>query len=313
MPPSGIGQALSDPLGSLLQLLTGVLTHVLATARVDLDGVLTHYLFSTVDPSSPGRPLTANPRLMHLNGTMAVAADVLVAAVVLFASLRSMFEHQSLRPKYTLKVMLPRLLAAIVLVHGSIYFMQMAVDLNNAIGAVAVFTAGPPLTLEQLPWSSTLDPASVQAMQVSQDLFHAIFAIALVVALVILALSYIVRTALLEVLIVLAPLASLCTVLPDTRPYAKHWLRLFIVTVFMQAVQLIVLRVATTAGFAAPDGIASSLFGLATLWIVLKVPGALHAASHFGSRVHVVGRQFERSARRALAPPRRTTRRRVSA
>src|SRR5215469_3541072 len=172
MPPtSGIGHALSDPLGSLLQLLTGVLTHLLATARVDLDGVLTHYLYSTVDPSSSGRPLTANPSLIHLNGTMAAAADILVAAVVLFASLRSMFEHQSLRPKYTLKVMLPRLLAAIVLVHGSIYFMQMAIDLNNAVSAVAVST-GTPLTLDQMPWSSTLDPSSIQAIQVSEDLFH---------------------------------------------------------------------------------------------------------------------------------------------
>jgi hypothetical protein len=308
--PLGIGHALNDPMGALLQLLTGVLTHVLSTARVDLYNVLQHYLFTTVDPSSNGRPLTANPSLIHLNGTMAVAADVLVAAVVLFASLRSMFEHQSLRPKYTLKVVLPRLLAAVVLVHGSIYFMQMAIDLNNALGTVAVST-GTPLTLDQLPWSSTLDPGSVQAIQVSEDLFHAIFAVALVVALVILALSYVVRTALLEVLIVLAPLASLCTVLPDTRSYAKHWLRLFIVTVFMQAVQLIVLRVATAAGFAAPDGIATSLYGLATLWIVLKVPGALHAASHFESRAHVVGRQFERSVRRAIAPP-RSTRRRAS-
>ena len=312
MPSSGIGQTLGDPLGSLLQLLTGVLTHLLASARVDLDSVLQHYLFTTVDPASSGRPLTANPSLIHLNGTMAAAADILVAAVVLFASLRSMFEHQSLRPKYTLKVMLPRLLAAIALVHGSIYFMQMAIDLNNAIGAVAV-NAGTPLTLDQLPWSNTLDPGSVQAIQISQDLFHAIFAIALVVALVILALSYIVRTALLEVLIVLAPLASLCTVLPDTRSYAKHWLRLLLVTIFMQAIQLIVLRVATAAGFAAPDGIASSLYGLASLWIVLKVPGSLHAASHMGSRVHVIGRQAERSMRHALAPPRSSTRRRARA
>ena len=310
--PIGIGHALNDPMGALLQLLTGVLTHLLATARTDLDGVLAHYLFSTVDPSSPGRPLTANPGLIHLNGTIAAAADILVAAVVLFASLRSMFEHQSLRPKYTLKVMLPRLLAAIALVHGSIYFMQMAIDLNNALGDVATST-GTPLTLEQLPWSSTLDPGSVQAIQISEDLFHAIFAVALVVALVILALSYVVRTALLEVLIVLAPLASLCTVLPDTRPYAKHWLRLFMVTVFMQAVQLIVLRVATAAGFAAPNGIATSLYGLATLWIVLKVPGALHAASHVGSRAHLVGKQLERSVRHTIAPPRRTARRRVSA
>lgn len=309
--PSGIAHALNDPLGAVLQLITGVLGHVVSTARVDLDAVLARYLFSTVDPSSPARPLTANPTIVHLNGTMAVAADVLVAAVVLFASLRSMFEHQSLRPRYTLKVVLPRLLVAIALVHGSIYFMQMAVDLNNAIGAVAL-SAGGNLTLDNVPWSMSLDPASVQSIQVSQDLFHALFVVGMVVALVMLALTYVVRTALLEVLIVIAPLACLCTVLPDTRPYARRWLRLFIVTVFMQAVQLIILRVATASAFAQGDAIAGSLYALATLWIMLKVPGALHAASHIESRAHTLSRQVERSVRHAVAPVHHAVRRRAS-
>ena len=308
--PSTIGHALSDPLGAVLQLLTGVLAHVVATAHVDLDGVLNRYLFSTVDPMS-GRALTANASLMHINGTLAVAADVLVAAVVLFASLRSMFEHQSLRPRYTLKIVLPRLLVAIVLVHGSIYFIQMAIDLNNAIGALAVSMGGR-LSLDSMPWSSALDPATVQSIQVGQDLFQAIFAVALVVALVILALSYVVRTALLEVLIVLAPLASLCTVLPDTRPYARQWLRLFVVAVFMQAVQLIVLRVATAAGFAAGAGIAGTMYGLATLWILLRVPGALHTAHRFQSRANTMSHQVERAMRRALAPAHHAVRRRAS-
>jgi len=168
------------------------------------------------------------------------------------------------------------------------------------------------LGLDHLPWSSTFDPASVQAIQLDQDLFHALFAVALVVALVILALSYVVRSALLEVLVVLAPLAALCTVLPDTRPYAKRWLRLFMVTVFMQMVQLVVLRVAATTGFVAGDGIAASLYGLATLWIMLKVPGALHSASHMESRANSMGHHVERAMHRAMAPPRRAVRRRAS-
>jgi hypothetical protein len=309
--PSEIAHALNDPMGAVLQLVTGVLGHVVSTARGDLDGVLNRYLFSTVDPASTGRPLTANPTVVHLNATMAVAADVLVAAVVLFASLRSMFEHQSMRPRYTLKVVLPRLLVAIALVHGSIYFMQMAIDLNNAIGAVAL-SAGGNLTLDNVPWSMSLDPASVQSIQLSQDLFHAIFAVGLVVALVILALSYVVRTALLEILIVIAPLACLCTVLPDTRPYARHWLRLFVVTVFMQAVQLIILRVATATAFTSGDAIAGSLYALATLWIMLKVPGALHSAGHIEYRAHSLSRHVERSVKRALTPAHHAVRRRAS-
>src|SRR5205807_1450842 len=242
----GIVHGLQDPLGAILQLLTGVLSHVISTARGDLNHELTRYLYVTIDPSTAAtRPFTANPTVAHLNASIAIAADVLVGAVVLFASLRSMFEHVSYRPRYTLKVVLPRLLVAIALVH--------------------------------------------------------------------LVLTYVVRTALLEILVVLAPLAALCTVLPDTRGYARMWLRLFMVTVFMQAVQLIVLRVATSTGFGAGDGLAGSLYALASLWIMLKVPGAMHTATQFESRAHSMGRHVERSMRRALVPVHHAVRHRTVA
>lgn len=305
---SGIIQGLRDPLGAVLQLLTGVLSHFIATARVDLNSELTRFLFSTVDPSSPGmRALTANPAVAHLNGAVAVAADILVGAVVLFASLRSIFEH-SLHARYALKVALPRVMVAVALVHSSLFLMQMAIDLNNALGGMAM-SIGAPLTTDTLPWSGSMSPAAAQAMQASQDLFHAIFALALVIAVVILVLSYVVRTALLEILIVLAPLAALCTVLPDTRGYARQWLRLFLVAVFMQALQLIILRVATATGFAAGGGIAETLYGLAILWILLKVPGTLHSATQFESKAHTAARHVERSVRRALAPAHHAVRR----
>jgi hypothetical protein len=161
---------------------------------------------------------------------------------------------------------------------------------------------GGPLTTDTLPWSASMSAATVSIIQGSQDLFHAIFALGVVVAVVILVLSYVVRTALLEVLIVLAPLAALCSVLPDTRHFAFTWLRLFMVAVFMQAVQLIILRVATAVGFGAGSGIAESLFALATLWIVIKVPGTLHAATHVERHGHIALRHVQRTMHRALAP-----------
>jgi hypothetical protein len=297
----GIVQGLRDPLGSILQLLTGVLSHFIATARADLDTELTRYLFSTVDPTASGiRPLTANPAIAHLNGSLALVADVLVGAVLLYASVRSIFER-SIHARYALHVVIPRVMAALVMVHGSIYFVQMAVDLNNAIGGVAQSLGGP-LTIDTLPWSASMSSATVSIIQGSQDLFHAIFAIAVVIAVVILVLSYVIRTAMLDILIVLAPLAALCSVLPDTRRYAYTWLRLFMVAVFMQAVQLIIVRVATAVGFGAGSGVAESLFALAILWIVLKVPGTLHAATHVESSGHSAVRHVQRSVHRALAP-----------
>jgi len=305
----GIVQGLRDPLGTVLQLLTGVLAHLIATARADLSSELTRYLFSTVDPTASGvRPLTANPAVARLNGSLALVADVLVGLVLLYASLRTIFER-SVHARYGLQVVIPRVMAALVMVHGSIYFIQMAVDLNNALATIARSLGGP-LTTEKLPWSGSMSAATVSVIQGSQDVFHAIFALGVVVAVVILVLSYVIRTAMLEVLIVLAPLAALCSVLPDTRHYAFTWLRLFMVAVFMQAVQLIILRVATAVGFGAGSGIAESLFALATLWIVIKVPGTLHAATHVERHAHIAARHVKRSVHRALVPAHRAVRHR---
>jgi hypothetical protein len=307
----GIVQGIRDPLGSILQLLTGVLSHFIVTARADLDSELGRYLFTTVDPTGGGtRALTANPVIAHLNGSIALVADVLVGAVVLYASLRSIFEH-SIRARYALHLVIPRVMAAIVLVHGSIYFIQMAVDLNNAIGGVAESLGGP-LTIDTLPWSGSMSAATVSIIQGSQDLFHAIFALGVVVAVVILVLSYVIRTAMLDILVVLAPLAALCSALPDTRRYAATWLRLFIVAVFMQSIQLIILRVAMSVGFGAGSGIAESLFALAILWIVLKVPGTLHAATHVETKAHTAMRHVQRSMHRALAPAHHVVRHRTA-
>ena len=110
----------------------------------------------------------------------------------------------------------------------------------------------------------------------------------------------------------LAPLAALCSALPDTRRYAFTWLRLFMVAVFMQAIQLIILRVATAVGFGAGSGIAESLFALAILWIVLKVPGTLHAATHVETHAHTAMRHVQRSIHRALAPAHHAVRHRTA-
>src|SRR6202158_5499422 len=307
----GIVQGLRDPLGAILQLLTGVLSHLIATARTDLNTELTRYLFRTVDPTGSGvRPLTANPAVARLNGSLALVADVLVGVVLLYASLRTIFER-SIHASYGLQVVIPRVMAALVMVHGSTYFIQMAIDLNNAIGNVARSLGGP-LTTDTLPWSGSMSAATVSIIQGSQDVFHAIFALGVVVAVVILVLSYVIRTAMLDILVVLAPLAALCSALPDTRRYAATWLRLFMVAVFMQCIQLIILRVAMSVGFGAGSGIAESLFALAILWIVLKVPGTLHAATHVETKAHTAMRHVQRSMHKALAPAHHAVRHRTA-
>jgi hypothetical protein len=301
---SSAGHAVTDPVGFLLSSLVGLLGHLVSMARVDMGGVLDRFLFRTVDPTVAGnRPITANPNLAKLNLGLALAVDAMVALVVALSSLRSIFER-SMRAKYDLKAILPRVLLAVALAHGSLLFMQMAIDLNNALGSVALGLGGP-VNGDNLPWSPSLAPATLAQLVTGQDLFEAILSVALIAAMAILVLTYVIRTALLNVLIVTAPLAALLSVLPDTRGHARSWLRLFMGTVFMQAVQLIILRVAVTTEFDSNGGLISTVYALATLWILLKVPGAMSTGTHLENKAHTMLHTLERSVKHSVMPPHR--------
>lgn len=307
----GTAHALIDPVSFLLQGVTNLLGHFISTARGDVLGVLDRFLFRTVDPTVGGnRPLTANPNLVHLNLGVTEAVDVLVTAVFLFTSMRSIFEH-SLRAKYDLKVIIPRVLLAVVLAHGSLLFTQMAIDLNNALGNVALALGGP-ITADTVPWAPSLAPITLARLVSGEDLFQMVMAGGLVIAMVILVLTYVIRSALLNVLIVVAPLAALLTVMPDTRTHARSWLRLFTGTVFMQAVQLIVLRVAITTDFDSSGGLVTTVYALATLWLMLKVPGAMNTGVHLENKTHTLLHSLERSVRHQVMPQHHATHRRTA-
>lgn len=307
--PEALLTSLLDPVGGFVHLLSAALVHFVDGARADIDAVLQRYLFRTVDTTAPvPRALTDNPGLRRLNLGLVAACDLLLTAVLLVACLRGVFEHTSFRARYSLKMVMPRLLLAIVLVHFSLPLLAMALDLDNALCAVAV-SLGDDLHVDALPWSPVIGPPALLRIGIGQDLFHAVFAVAVVIALVILVLAYVVRHALLCVLIVLAPLAALCTVLPDTRGHARGWLRLFGVTVLMQPMQLIVLRVAAVIAVDEGGGLVQSLYALATLFLMLKVPGALNVAAHLETKAETLGHRLERSIHRAAVHHGHTTRR----
>src|SRR5207245_6502980 len=98
----------------------------------------------------------------------------------------------------------------------------------------------------------------------------------------VLAISYLIRYAILIVLAITAPLAALLFMLPETNHFSKLWASHFTTNLFMQPAQLFVLSI----GFALErDGISPihHLFALASLLIAFKVPGRIggsEKASH---------------------------------
>jgi len=207
--------------------------------------------------------------MFHLTLAM---ADVLLVLVFTWAFLRSQWEH-SFRAHYTLKVTLPRAMAAIAMAHFALLFGQMAIDLNNAL-VHAVWTQPLPGGSARMPWTFAMSNGF------GLPLFEIVIRLAIAVMLVIVAFTYVVRFALLAVLLAIAPLASICMILPETKRFAQSWLRLFLLTVFMQFGQVLVLRVASLFADQLGARPLEALYGVAVLYLVLKVPGLMNASSH---------------------------------
>ncbi|MGH7610484.1 MAG: conjugal transfer protein TrbL family protein [Candidatus Dormibacteria bacterium] len=282
------------PLQLLEHLLGSAISQFVNSSRDALDGALRSYLFGTYDASQPGShlPFTDTPGVAGLNHLLAAVVGALLLAVLLYSSLRTVISAGDAR--HQLQLMLPRILLAVAMGALSLPLIQQAVNLNNALSAVV--TGDGALNLANLPWASPLSSSALSSA--GTNLFLLAFAAALVVAVVILVLAYVVRYTLLAVLSATAPLAALAWVLPETRGFARQWLRLLVVALFTQFAQLSVLRVAEALAFARHQTVVGGLYAFAALYLTLRVPGALNVAAHFGSSAEGAGRRWARALRR---------------
>ena len=284
-----------------IQLVSGFLDRLVQDVQRSVGATVETYLLSTHDLSAgSAQPLSANPTLTGMYRLCLAIADLLLMIVFTWALLRSQWER-GIRPHYTLKVFFPRAMVAVVLSHFALLFGQMALDLNNAL-VHAAWTAPLPGTID-LPWSLALNQRS------GAPLFQLGVRIAVAVMLLIIALTYVIRFALLAVLLVVSPLASLCLILPETDGFARAWIRLFSVTVFMQFGQVLVLRFASAFLTGQPAGPAQALYGLAVLYLVIKVPGLMNASAHLE---HKVQHTVESTVKHALKAPTGTARTRAA-
>lgn len=285
------------PLSLLDHLIGGALAQFVASSRGALDHALATYLFGTYDAASSLRqqPFTETPGVAQLNHLLFGAAAALVVAVFIYSSLRTIVSAADAR--HHLQTVLPRVMVALASGLLSLPLIQQAINLNNALSAV-VAGAGH-VDLARLPWDSPLSTSALQSA--ATNIFLLLFAAALVVAVVILVLGYVIRYTLLAVLCAAAPLAATAWILPETRAFSRQWLRLLVVTLYMQFVQLLVLRSAVALAFARGHGVISILYAFAALYLMLRVPGALNVASHFGTSAEGAGRRWARAARRLAA------------
>ena len=258
-----------DPVKWLWELVTAAI----AGSADQVIGIVTNFLFSTRDVLDGGRPFTEGSVIARFQPSAVVIADAALATAVIWGSYHIMFGH-GMRTLYSVRILLPRLLLAVVLANFSLPLLQAAIDLNNAL-CMAVLGIG-----------VSFDPHSLTDIRDlgSGPALSAIVVAALFGGYAVLAVAYALRYSLLIVLAITAPLAALLFVLPDTHHYARKWGSLFVSTLLMQPLQLLILQV----GLQLDLGTAAwnpgrHLFALATLLLAFKVPGALHATSTVGT------------------------------
>jgi len=290
--PSGggvVGISLPDPKQWAADVFNQVLVNLLNGFTNALRGVVSGVLGSSLNfiTQTPPSGSYGSPTVQALWSVVRMIANAALALVALWGGFNVIAKEQLGSPYHAAMELPPRLILGALLANTSLSWGQLAIDANNALcQAIGQAT---------LPAWQSADPAT----QVLVDLIGVL--IYLVTSLLLL-LQMLMRLAMVDVLLVIAPLGLLCWVLPQTQGWARLWSSLFFGTVFTQFVQVLVLKLGasllTEVTPMAPDAALLAVFlGVAVLALTLKVPALTrhHVGDGLGFVRYVVYRQAAQS------------------
>ena len=246
-PNQVVAQILDDSIGLLLKVWFG-------------------FVLSTTDLESHG-DFVNNAAIRRFEPPIQIAADAALGLVAMWSAYRIMWGH-GLFTQYTARIMLPRLVLAVVLINFALPLFQMCVDAANTVsGTMVAFNTYDDLTsfateFKHNPNAGTWELLTTLALAAGYGVF---------------AISYLLRFAVLVLLAVTAPVAALVFMLPETHHISKAWMSHFTTNLIMQPAQLFVLSVGFTLE---RIGISPMhhLFALASLLVAFTVPGAFGAS-----------------------------------
>ena len=250
-----------------------------------LDPILTllgHTLLATPN-------VTAQSRVGQLWQMSEGIADSFLVLFVLVGGAIVM-GRETIQTRTAIKDVLPRIVIAAVAVNASLSVAGLVIStadsLSQAVLGQGVDPAQAAVVLRQLVLGSLADGGIFVVL---------LGGVVAVLAIVLLA-TYIVRLALVVLLIVAAPICLVCHALPQTEGLARLWWRAFAGTLAVQVAQSLVLvtalRVFLASGGPANLGIASTgglvdlLVSACLCWVLVKIPSWVSRMVFSGSRGH---------------------------
>jgi hypothetical protein len=221
------------------------------------------FILSTTDFETGGDFINSTT-IVAFEPKVQLVANAGLAVIAVWASYRIMWGH-GLFTQYTARILLPRLFMAAVLINFAMPLFQMGVGAANVMSdAARSFNTHDDLA--SFAASFRNDP--------NAGTWEIITTGALAAGYGVLAISYVLRYAILIVLAITAPLAALLFMLPETNHLSKMWTNHFTTNLLMQPAQLFVLSIGFTLERVGISPV-HHLFALASLLIVFKVPGAM--------------------------------------
>ena len=192
--------------------------------------------------------------------------------------------------------MVPRLVLGLTAAASSLWWCALVIDVAHAVSQfVAASLNVTPGDLLRAPLFALLAAAetATPGLAVCIALLYLVFGLFVLYLLV----QMILRLALIDILLALAPIALGLWILPHTAGWGRHWLRMFLVTVFQQAVQLIALAMgfAFLGQFAAigefepaQDLVWKLLMAIAFMYLAGRVPSMLGQHGTFDAWLHTL-------------------------
>ena len=187
--------------------------------------------------------------------------------------------------------LIPRLLLGLVAAAASLWWCALVIDLAHAVsGFIAASLNVTPADLLLAPVNTLL--TAVKSGSVGIALLLAFIYLIYAVFCFYLLLQMVLRLALIDLLLALAPAAMGLWILPQTSGWSRQWLRMFATTVAQQAVQLIAL--ALGIGFLAElaeigpfeparDLVWKLLMAVGFIYLATRVPSMLGNGNTFDS------------------------------
>ena len=192
--------------------------------------------------------------------------------------------------------MVPRLVLGLTAAASSLWWCALVIDVAHAVSQfVAASLSVTPGDLLRAPLFALLAASETAAhgLAVCIALLYLVFGLFILYLLV----QMILRLALIDILLALAPIALGLWILPHTAGWGRHWLRMFLLTVFQQAVQLIALAMgfAFLGEFAligefepAQDLVWKLLMAIALMYLAGRVPSMLGQHGTFDAWLHTL-------------------------